>query len=55
LGTLTSATSSAATAANKTWLQGNWGSGTYNEDPRARATFGIFKNTDQFLYFREVY
>ncbi len=53
--TCTSATSSAATAANKTWLQGNWGSGTYNEDPRARATFGIFKNTDQFLYFREVY
>ena len=53
--TCTSATSSAATAANKTWLQGDWGSGSYNEDPRARATFGIFKNTDQFLYFREVY
>ena len=53
--TCTSGISSAATAANKTWLQGNWGSGTYNENPRGRATFGIFKNADQFLYFREVY
>ncbi|HEV8644773.1 MAG TPA: DUF6701 domain-containing protein, partial [Burkholderiales bacterium] len=53
--TCTSATSSAATAANKTWLQGNWGSGTYIDDPRGRATFGIFKNADQFLYLREVY
>ncbi|MEK6208761.1 MAG: DUF6701 domain-containing protein [Pseudomonadota bacterium] len=53
--TCTSVTSSAATAANKTWLQGNWGSGSYNENPRGRATFGIFKNADQFLYFREVY
>jgi MSHA biogenesis protein MshQ len=53
--TCTSATSSAATAANKTWLQGNWGSGSYSDDPRGRATFGIFKNADQFLYFREVY
>ncbi len=51
----TSAASSAATAANKTWLRGNWGSGSYNDDPRGRATFGIFKNADQFLYFREVY
>ncbi len=53
--TCTSAISSAATAANKTWLQGNWGSGIYNDDPSGRATFGIFKNADQFLYFREVY
>jgi MSHA biogenesis protein MshQ len=53
--TCTSATSSAATAANKTWFQGNWGTGTYTDNPRGRATFGIFKNADQFLYFREVY
>jgi uncharacterized repeat protein (TIGR01451 family) len=45
----------AVTSASKSWLQGNWGSGTYNDDPRGRATFGIFKNADQFLYLREVY
>jgi MSHA biogenesis protein MshQ len=45
----------AATNANKPWLQGNWSGGTYTVDPTGRATFGIFKNADQFLYFREVY
>jgi hypothetical protein len=50
-----STTGVSATTANKTWLQGNWGSGTYVDNPRGRATFGIFKNADQFLYFREVY
>jgi MSHA biogenesis protein MshQ len=53
--TCTSTISSAATAANKTWLQGNWGTGTYTDNPRGRATFGIFKNPDQFLFLREVY
>ena len=41
------------TNAGKSWLQGNWGSGSYSDDPRGRATFGIFKNPDQFIYFRE--
>ncbi|MGQ0579354.1 MAG: DUF6701 domain-containing protein [Betaproteobacteria bacterium] len=45
----------AATNANKPWLQGNWSGGTYTEDPTGRATFGIFKNADKFLYFRELY
>ncbi|HKQ26474.1 MAG TPA: DUF6701 domain-containing protein [Burkholderiales bacterium] len=53
--TCTSATSSAATAANKIWLQGNWGGGAYDQNPQGRATFGIFKNADQFLYFREIH
>ena len=53
--TCTSAISSAATAANKIWLQGNWGGGAYDQNPQGRATFGIFKNADQFLYLREVY
>ena len=43
----------AVTNAGKSWLQGNWGSGSYSDDPRGRATFGIFKNPDQFIYFRE--
>jgi hypothetical protein len=45
----------AVTNASKPYLQGNWGSGSYSDNPRGRATFGIFKNADQFLYFREVY
>jgi hypothetical protein len=34
-------------------LQGNWGSGTYTDNPRARATFGVYKNADEFIYQRE--
>jgi MSHA biogenesis protein MshQ len=45
----------AVTNASKPYLQGNWGSGSYSDDPGARATFGIFKNADQFLYLREIY
>ncbi len=45
----------AATNANKPWLQGNWGTATYDADPIGRATFGVFKSADQFLYLREVY
>ena len=45
----------AATNANKPWLQGNWGTATYDADPTGRATFGVFKSADQFLYLREVY
>jgi hypothetical protein len=44
-----------ATTANKSWLRGNWGTGTYTDNPRGRATFGTFKNADQFLHFRELY
>jgi MSHA biogenesis protein MshQ len=43
----------AATNANKAYLQSNWGSGSYTDNPRARATFGIYKNADQFIYLRE--
>ena len=43
----------AVTNAAKPYLRGNWGSGSYSDDPRARATFGIFKNPDHFIYFRE--
>jgi Ubiquitin-activating enzyme E1 FCCH domain len=51
--TCTSGSSGAATGAGKTWLQGNWGGGTYISDPRARATFGIYKNANEFIYFQE--
>lgn len=36
------------------WLQYNWkGAGLTN--PTARATFGIYKNTNEFIYMREMY
>ena len=45
----------ASTNANKQYLQGNWGSGSYTDNPRGRATFGIYKSADQFIFLREVF
>jgi MSHA biogenesis protein MshQ len=42
-------------AANLPYLRGDWGSGSYVEDPTARATFGIHRNAEEFIYFRENY
>ncbi len=41
--------------ANMAYLQGLWCTppGTYTSDPTARATFGTYRNTDQFIYQRE--
>ena len=44
-----------ATNANMPWLQGNWGTTSYNADPIGRAAFGLFKSADEFIYLREVY
>ena len=45
-----------ATSANKSYLQGLWAPGTsYNNDPTARATFGIYKGNNIFIYQRESY
>ncbi len=41
------------TPANLPFLRSDWGSGTYTSDPAARATFGIYRNADEFIYFRE--
>jgi hypothetical protein len=46
-------TSSAATGANQTWLQWKWSGLTFDKNPTGRATFGVFKNADQFIYLRE--
>ncbi|BBP01372.1 hypothetical protein SFSGTM_20800 [Sulfuriferula nivalis] len=37
-----------------TWLQYNW-KGTGLTKPTARATFGIYKNANEFIYMREMY
>ncbi|HUF22005.1 MAG TPA: DUF6701 domain-containing protein [Burkholderiales bacterium] len=43
----------AATGADKAFLRGNWGSEPFDDDPVARATFGIYRNANEFIYFRE--
>lgn len=45
---------SAAGTANQPALQFNW-LGTGNQNPRARASFGVYKNADQFIYSRELH
>ena len=50
------AASVAGTAASKAWLQGNWGgSATYTVSPTARASFGLYRQSGDFIYFRENY
>jgi len=45
-----------ATIANLPYLQSLWAPGTnYNNDPGARATFGVYKGTNEFIYLRENY
>lgn len=51
-GTVCSATASA----NLPYMQGLWSPGTsYNNDPGARATFGVYKGNNNFIYQRENY
>ena len=42
-------------APNKTYLQGAWTGATYTYNPTARATFGVYRNTDKFIYQQENY
>ena len=45
-----------ATAATKSYLQGAWTGATYNENPTARAAFGVFgAQPRNFIFFRENY
>lgn len=51
-GTMCTATASA----NMPYLQGLWSpGGSYNNDPGARATFGVYKGNSEFIYLRESY
>ena len=45
-------TSNGATMA---YLRGKWCGANYDRDPRARVTFGIYKNANDFIYMREMY
>lgn len=45
-----------ATSASMSYLQGKWAPGTnWNNDPKVRATFGVYKNANEFIYLREMY
>lgn len=48
-------TATTSTAAAQSYLQGKWSGATYDKNPTARATFGIYKNANEFIYMREMY
>ncbi|WP_157889120.1 DUF6701 domain-containing protein [Herminiimonas arsenitoxidans] len=43
-----------ATPTTMPWLQGKWSGTVYDDDPSARATFGVFKS-GPVVYLREIY
>lgn len=49
------AASSAATTANKAYLQGRWSGASYDQDPTARASFGTYRASGNLIYLRENY
>lgn len=42
-------------AASQTWLQGRWTGGDYDQDPAARASFGLYRGSKSLIYLREMY
>ncbi len=41
--------------AGMSYLRGAWCGGAYDRDPTARATFGVHRNANEFIYLREMY
>ncbi len=41
------------TGANRAFLQGNWSGGAYNQNPTARAAFGVSRGGEEMIYNRE--
>ncbi|ODV13983.1 MAG: hypothetical protein ABT22_01800 [Thiobacillus sp. SCN 64-317] len=48
-----------AVAASQSWLQGHWismpGPVQYNQNPAARASFGLYRGNKSLIYLREMY
>jgi MSHA biogenesis protein MshQ len=44
-----------ATTANLPHLQGNWSGGAFDQNPTARATFGVFRGSEEVIFIRENY
>lgn len=42
-----------ATTANRPYLQGNWTGVNYDQNPSARARFGVYRGSDEIIDFRE--
>jgi MSHA biogenesis protein MshQ len=42
-----------ATTANLPHLLGNWNGGNYDTNPSARASFGVYKGSEEVIYIRE--
>lgn len=42
-------------AGNLSYLQGAWTSASYNQNPSAQVTFGVYKGANEFIYQRENY
>ncbi|MHB1186785.1 DUF6701 domain-containing protein [Thiobacillus sp.] len=45
----------AAVAASQTWLQGRWSGADYDDNPVARASFGLHRGSKPLIYLREMY
>lgn len=53
--TCTGVTPSAVTGANRTYLQGNWSGGAYNQNPLGIGIFGIYQGSAEIIHLRENY
>ncbi len=42
-------------AAAQSWLQGRWSGAAYNQNPVARASFGLHRGSKPLIYLREIY
>ncbi len=42
-----------ATTANLPHLRGNWTGGAYDQNPTARASFGVYRGAEEVIYMRE--
>lgn len=45
----------AAGAAAQSWLQGRWTGVAYDQNPTARASFGLYRGSKALIYLREMY
>jgi MSHA biogenesis protein MshQ len=39
--------------ADRAYLRGNWSGASYDQNPAARATFGVFKGAEEVIFIRE--
>jgi MSHA biogenesis protein MshQ len=53
--TCVGAAPTAAAAASTSWLQGRWSGAAYDQNPVARASFGLYRGSKPLIYLREMY